>query len=155
MSGSKLLVVREKEKHAGINGWKLPGGLVNLNEEISAAAVREVFEETGVRSEFAEMLAFRHQLTHQFGRGDVYMICRLEAVTTDIKVDDEIEDAQWMDINEFAAGNKYAMLVPVARYLSGGVSKEGGGLREVTMQSTIPGRPPYKFYMPTSFADVP
>ena len=68
-----ILVVKEKSK---LTGWKLPGGYVNLNEEFGAAAEREVFEETGILSKFDSVLAFRHSLKVQFGRGDVYIICR-------------------------------------------------------------------------------
>jgi ADP-ribose pyrophosphatase YjhB (NUDIX family) len=145
ISDTKLLVVREKEKHAGINGWKLPGGLVNLNEEISAAASREVFEETGVKSRFEHILAFRHQLNWQFGRGDLYFVCKLAALSSAIKIDDEIEDAMWMEIEEFASETQYSLLKPVATFLLN--KTETSGLCESSMSSTIPGRDPYKFYM--------
>ena len=47
-----MLVVQEKSgPSAGINMWKLPGGLVDSKEDISAAAVREVWEETGVKAQ--------------------------------------------------------------------------------------------------------
>ncbi len=36
-----ILLVKEK---ISLVGWKLPGGYVNLGEDFSAAAVREVFE---------------------------------------------------------------------------------------------------------------
>ena len=45
-------MVQEKSgPSAGINMWKLPGGLVDNKEDISAAAVREVLEETGVNAQ--------------------------------------------------------------------------------------------------------
>jgi ADP-ribose pyrophosphatase YjhB (NUDIX family) len=41
---NKILVVKDIGKPRV--GWKLPGGYVNLGEEISSAVTREVFEET-------------------------------------------------------------------------------------------------------------
>ena len=98
MDRKRLLVVREKDRGQGLNAWKLPGGYVNLGEEISAAAEREVKEETGIEATFMEVLAFRHQLKIQFGRGDLYIICRLSARSNEITVDEEIEDARWMEV---------------------------------------------------------
>jgi len=42
VKGDHLLVVRENSKVNYKHNWKLPGGLVNLNEDLSDAAVREV-----------------------------------------------------------------------------------------------------------------
>jgi len=47
--------------------WKIPGGLIDPGEDISEAAVREVFEETGIKTEYLSMLAFRHLRAFIFG----------------------------------------------------------------------------------------
>lgn len=39
--------------------WKLPGGLMDLGEEIGEAAAREVYEETGVRAKFQSLVSMR------------------------------------------------------------------------------------------------
>ena len=46
--------------------WKLPGGLVEKNESIGDAAIREVWEETGVKTKFVSILGFRELLKYQF-----------------------------------------------------------------------------------------
>ena len=47
---SNVLVVQERFRFS--NHWKLPGGYVDPGEDIHTAAIREVFEETGVRTKF-------------------------------------------------------------------------------------------------------
>ncbi|XP_072091988.1 nudix hydrolase 2 isoform X2 [Arachis hypogaea] len=63
----EVLVVQEKRgRFHGIGYWKLPTGVVDAGEEVFAAAIREVKEETGVDTEFVEILAFRiHSLGNQ------------------------------------------------------------------------------------------
>ncbi|XP_027088401.2 nudix hydrolase 2 isoform X2 [Coffea arabica] len=66
---NEVLVVQEKSgRFRGTGIWKFPTGVVDEGEDISAAAVREVKEETGVDAKFVEILAFRatsHSLTSQ------------------------------------------------------------------------------------------
>ncbi|KAI9177829.1 hypothetical protein LWI28_019761 [Acer negundo] len=59
----EVLVVKEKNgifKDTGV--WKLPTGTVDEGEDIWAAAIREVKEETGVDTEFVEILSFRYEI---------------------------------------------------------------------------------------------
>ena len=58
-----------------INNWKFPGGLVNLGETLPNAATREVFEETGIKSEFLGLFGFRELLNFRHGMGDLYFPC--------------------------------------------------------------------------------
>ena len=60
--------------------WKLPTGLCEANEDIGAAAAREVREETGLAVSPKEVLAVRH--SHGFHRGvsDVFFCVRCEAI---------------------------------------------------------------------------
>ena len=58
--------------------WKLPGGLVETGESIEQAAVREVWEETGINANFVSILGFRELLTYQWGQQDLYFVCMLE-----------------------------------------------------------------------------
>jgi 8-oxo-dGTP diphosphatase len=49
-----LLIQRELEPHRG--KWALPGGFVHLDEDLDQAAMRELWEETGVERVFLEQL---------------------------------------------------------------------------------------------------
>ncbi|KAI9394328.1 hypothetical protein POPTR_005G077500v4 [Populus trichocarpa] len=56
----EVLVVKEKHGYfKGKDAWKFPTGVVNQGEDICAAAIREVKEETGIDTEFMEILAFK------------------------------------------------------------------------------------------------
>ena len=46
-------------------------------EDIGTAAAREIKEETGIQSVFQSVLTLRHSHNIQFGRSDMYVICRM------------------------------------------------------------------------------
>ncbi|KAH1054287.1 hypothetical protein GLYMA_08G330100v4 [Glycine max] len=100
----KVLVVLEKKGgFHGIGVWKIPTGVVDAGEEIFEAAIREVKEETGIDTEFVELLAFRHTHNSFFGKSGLSFICMLRPLSFDIKKQElEIEAAQWMPFEEFA-----------------------------------------------------
>jgi len=104
---NEVLVIQEK--HGPIKGfWKIPGGMVEPNEELCDAAVREVLEETGIQCEFVSLLCFRQAHTYSFGLSDMYFVCRLKPLTLDIKMQEsEIQDAKWMPAEEFFALSFY------------------------------------------------
>lgn len=97
----QLLVIQERRSQFTL--WKFPGGLADLGENIGDAAVRETFEETGIKTDFASVIAMRQQHTHPgaFGRSDLYVICRLRPLTFDISpCDHEIAQCTWMSVEE-------------------------------------------------------
>ncbi|KAJ0988240.1 hypothetical protein J5N97_006596 [Dioscorea zingiberensis] len=101
----EVLVVQEKcgiLRGSGI--WKFPTGVLEQGEDIIAGAVREVKEETGIDTEFVEVLAFRQSHKSFFGKSDLFFVCMLHPLSSDIqKQESEIEAAEWMPIDEFAA----------------------------------------------------
>ncbi|KFV16615.1 Nucleoside diphosphate-linked moiety X motif 6, partial [Pterocles gutturalis] len=99
----KVLVVQDRNKT--VNAWKFPGGLSNPGEDIGDTAVREVFEETGIKSEFKSILSIRQQHKHPgaFGKSDMYIICRLEPSSFNITFcQQECLRCEWMDLDELA-----------------------------------------------------
>lgn len=97
---NRLLVIQEKyhtTKH-----YKLPGGTLDPGEHISQAVVREVFEETGIKTEFVSLNCFRHFHGYRYGKSDFYFVCRLKPLTTDISIDEEeISKSIWMPVDDF------------------------------------------------------
>ncbi|PHT39771.1 Nudix hydrolase 8 [Capsicum baccatum] len=99
----KVLVVQEKHFAPALSGlWKIPTGFILESEEIFTGVVREVKEETGINTEFVEVIAFRHAHNVAFEKSDLFFVCLLRALSKQIMVDDlEIQAAKWMPLVEF------------------------------------------------------
>ncbi|XP_032223220.2 nucleoside diphosphate-linked moiety X motif 6 isoform X2 [Nematostella vectensis] len=77
---NKVLVVQDRQKYKmGVLKkpiWKFPGGLSDEGEDIGHTAVREVFEETGIKSEFQSIVLFRqqHKMRSAFNKSDIFVV---------------------------------------------------------------------------------
>ena len=82
--------------------YKLPGGALEPGEHIVDSIVREVLEESGIDAEFEALAGFRHWHGYRYGKSDIYFVCRLRALTYDIKMGEkEIEECLWMPVRQF------------------------------------------------------
>ncbi|KAB1203000.1 Nudix hydrolase 2 [Morella rubra] len=104
-STREVLVVQEKNgRFKGTGVWKFPTGVVDEGEDICAAAIREVKEETGIETEFVEVLAFRQSHKSYFSKSDLFFVCMLQPRSFDIQKQNlEIEAAQWMSVEDYIA----------------------------------------------------
>ncbi|KAM7251655.1 hypothetical protein ACFE04_023538 [Oxalis oulophora] len=100
----EMLVVQEKNgRFRGSGFWKIPTGVVDEGEDLFAAAIREVKEETGVDAEFLEVLAFSHLHKTFFEKSDLFFLCMMRPLSFEIQTQElEIEAAQWMPLEEYA-----------------------------------------------------
>ncbi len=100
---NELLVVRERYGFRGRPPTlKLPGGALRQGEHLIEAVEREVLEETGVHSRFESVVCFRHWHGYRYGKSDIYFVCRLRPLSSEITMQtEEIQECLWMPVGEF------------------------------------------------------
>ncbi len=99
----KILLVRRKD-HPFIHDWALPGGFVNFDEDIEAAVLRELQEETSI----CQQTYFRQLYT--FGNADrdprtrvittVYLSMTPEETIRHTEAGDDAEDSAWFTVSK-------------------------------------------------------
>jgi 8-oxo-dGTP diphosphatase len=99
----ELLVVCERHRRpVQAPFYKLPGGALQPGEHLADAVIREVLEETGVKTEFDALVCFRHWHGYRYGKSDIYFVCRLRPLSKDITIQqEEIEECLWMPVEDF------------------------------------------------------
>ncbi len=99
----ELLVVCERHRNPGqAPFYKLPGGALHQGEHLEDAVIREVLEETGVRTKFDALVCFRHWHGYRYGKSDIYFVCRLHPLSQEITMqEEEIEDCRWIPVGDF------------------------------------------------------
>ncbi|KAK7262069.1 hypothetical protein RJT34_29629 [Clitoria ternatea] len=146
----EVLVVQEKSGHfQGTGAWKFPTGVVDQGEDICVAAVREVKEETGVDSEFVEALAFRQSHMSFFEKSDLFFVCLLRPLSSDIQIQEiEIEAAQWMPFDEYATQpfmEKYELLKHINDILLAKFDGQYSGFSAVSTTSNFSEKTSYLY----------
>lgn len=102
----EVLVVCEKHRGSSRPYYKLPGGALHPGEHLAEAVVREILEETGVRTTFEAMVCFRHWHGYRHDKSDIYFVCRLKPLTYDIVLQpEEIEECLWMPVEEYLSSD--------------------------------------------------
>jgi len=95
-----LLIKRIKGDYMGFLG--LPGGKVELNEHISEAATREIFEESKITSTFDEHLGIVSELViedKEVQRHFILHVCRLTPTSTEI-LENKERELGWYDLDK-------------------------------------------------------
>jgi 8-oxo-dGTP diphosphatase len=76
-------------------------------EHMQQGVMREVLEETNIKTKFESFIGFRHHHQGQFTTSNIYAVCRLEPLSTEITIQEsEIADAKWFPIDEYLADEK-------------------------------------------------
>ncbi|MGB6244491.1 MULTISPECIES: NUDIX hydrolase [Gordonia] len=108
-------VLMIKRGHAPEKGrWSVPGGHVEPGETIAEAAVREVFEETGLQVRVGAELWC---VTVPYGDGETFEIHDFAATVIggELMPGDDADEARWMTASQLAAVPLVATLADCLR----------------------------------------
>lgn len=104
-NGMKLLMVKRRN-HPSIGYWALPGGFVNVDEDLELAAKRELEEETGLTGISIEMVSTYGEADRD-PRGRIITVSYLALLNekAEVKAGDDAADACFVDVEmkEFPA----------------------------------------------------
>lgn len=92
--GDEVLLVRRRRHGAG--SWATPGGYLDPGESFEACAVRETWEETGVRITEVAFVAVSNDV-HADGKHDVtvWLTARSEAGEASVAAPEELDAVGW------------------------------------------------------------
>jgi ADP-ribose pyrophosphatase YjhB (NUDIX family) len=153
---NEILCVREKRYN--YRPWKVPGGLAELGEDLDTAVIREVYEETGIKCRFLSVLGVRHSHGAQFGRSDLYFVCRLEPIPINgegnvpkpVPQVGEIEAAAWINFDEYRdmvnsedSEVGHPMMKQIMKIVE---QSEQNDIQKTIISSVVPGRKPSPVY---------
>lgn len=94
-----LLIKRGHDPEA--EKWALPGGYLEWDETVEEAAVREIYEETGLRVGEVVLASVRSDLSAGDKRQNVDLMFISREYQGEVKVDGvEIKDAGWFNIEQ-------------------------------------------------------
>jgi len=97
--GRVLLLRRRNEPLKG--EWWIPGGRIDRGEKSTDAAIREVFEETGLRIErprlYAVLEGFFDTCAQNCSCHSLSLIYEAESKSGDVKIDKESSDFMWSE----------------------------------------------------------
>lgn len=109
----KVLLIKRKN-HPDIHKWALPGGFVDINESIEAAAYRELKEETNVTNVYMEQL-YTYGEVGRDPRMRVNSIAYMALVPSlSVKpiAGDDAEDVAWFSVEKkLVEENKYELIL--------------------------------------------
>jgi len=104
VSNNKILMIQDKLKsHRSI--YKLPGGMLDVGSSLEASVVREVYEETGIKTKLEKMVAVLNAHPYRLNKSNTYYVFKLKPLNFDINIIDtnEIALALWYDLEKFFA----------------------------------------------------
>ena len=119
VANAKVLLVRRRVPEGELS-WQFPAGAVEPGESGEQAAVRETYEEVGLRVAAAKRLGERsHPMT---GRTMIYVACDVLAGQAHI-TDDELDAVEWCDRATLATYVPSPLFGPVQDHISAAVAR--------------------------------
>lgn len=103
---NKALIVENSKPR--VNRYSLPGGQIDIGENISKALKREIEEELGIKKiEVGELIhVFEKKDDFDNSFGFLIVVYKIKAKTSKIKLSNEHLDYKWIDKRELQLLNK-------------------------------------------------
>ncbi|ADH99918.1 NUDIX domain-containing protein [Salisediminibacterium selenitireducens] len=98
MDQNRILIVHRTGTYPK---WECPGGKVDMNETLTQALKREVFEETGLKIEVDELMYATVMNVADKGKSYLILNYAARAESTTVVLSDEHDRAAWVSEEEF------------------------------------------------------
>ena len=79
--------------------WTFPKGKLDEGESFEEAALREVFEETGITAEIRRFIGSTNY-THRKGRPKIVAYYLMEAISGEFAPNEEVDEFRWVTLDE-------------------------------------------------------
>ncbi|CRK82390.1 NUDIX hydrolase [Neobacillus massiliamazoniensis] len=122
--GATVIAFNEREEillqlRSDIKKWGLPGGAMEYGETLEETAIRELFEETGLKANrltFVDILSGKQEC-HKYPNGDEVFGVTTVYFTEDIYGELSINDRESLNLKFFPLNNLPSNLVEKAKYI--------------------------------------
>jgi len=98
LNGKNQLLLGKRGVEPAKGQWCLPGGFVEIDENMEQAALRELKEETGLFGKSLSFVGCTYQKSSFYG-GVIIFGYRVKVVDGDMQAGDDMEDLKYYDLN--------------------------------------------------------
>ncbi|NCO80349.1 NUDIX domain-containing protein [bacterium] len=83
----------------GEGTWTMPGGKLHFQEKLKEGAIREVFEETGIKVKDLEVISISNDIVQDAHFVTIGFLCKDFEGEAKVMEPDEITEWKWFDLN--------------------------------------------------------
>jgi 8-oxo-dGTP diphosphatase len=98
LKDGKILLIKRKNQPFE-NMWALPGGFVDYGEKTENAVIREMFEETGLKTEINHLVGVYSDPNRDPRGHTVSVVYLLDVCNGELKGGDDALEAKFFDLN--------------------------------------------------------